>query len=248
MNIIIPLVTNDFKATVSVLYCFSKRDQLQRFTYRRVMSSGIPLYVTYLGIKHQIELDFMAIVEDILTTIKANPEHSVLFQGKKMNNDILLADAGICPESNVEVSSKVLISNENIHSAVRSWLSNSEEAEEKYGCISSWDTGDVTDMSEVFIYAEAFNQDIGSWNTAAVTDMHGMFIYAKAFNQDISSWNTAAVTDMRYMFRYTEAFNQDISSWNTAVVTDMRYMFRDALAFNQDISSWNTDVVTVLAL
>ncbi|KAF5273170.1 hypothetical protein FQR65_LT17212 [Abscondita terminalis] len=70
--------------------------------------------------------------------------------------------------------------------------------------------------------------NIGSWNTANVTDMSGMFSYAKAFNQDISSWNTANVTNMRNMFANATAFNQDISGWNTANVTNMRNMFANA--------------------
>jgi hypothetical protein len=34
----------------------------------------------------------------------------------------------------------------------------------------------------------AFNQYIGSWNTTAVNDLSSMFKYASAFNQDLSSW------------------------------------------------------------
>ena len=46
----------------------------------------------------------------------------------------------------------------------------------------------------------AFNQNIGSWNTANVTNMSDMFHGASAFNQDIGSWNTANVTNMSDMF------------------------------------------------
>ena len=130
--------------------------------------------------------------------------------------------------------------------------------------ISSWDTSNVTRMSNMFAGAENFNQDIGSWNTSNVTDMSNMFgttrinedpdnpflphsfyqASARAFNQDISSWDTSNVTTMSYMFDGAESFNQDIGSWNTSNVTRMNSMFSNATSFNQDIGSWNTSNVT----
>jgi hypothetical protein len=39
-----------------------------------------------------------------------------------------------------------------------------------------------------------FNQPIGSWNTSNVTTMSDMFNDAQAFNQDISSWQVYSLT------------------------------------------------------
>ena len=121
-----------------------------------------------------------------------------------------------------------------------------------YGCtnlnspgnINTWNTTAVTNMSEMFDLASAFNQNIGSWNTGAVTNMSRMFNRASAFNQNIGAWNTSAVTSMNQMFYQASAFNQNIGSWNTVAVTNMLAMFFQASAFNQNIGSWNTGAVT----
>ena len=109
--------------------------------------------------------------------------------------------------------------------------------------ISSWNVSNVTNMSYMFYGASAFNQDISSWNVSNVTTMSSMFYYASVFNQDISLWNVSNVTSMWSMFSYT-LFNQDIGSWDVSNVTNMSYMFRYTSSFNQDISLWNVSNVT----
>jgi surface protein len=109
--------------------------------------------------------------------------------------------------------------------------------------ISSWDVSDVTDMSGMFSAAITFSQDISSWDVSAVTDMGGMFHFALSFNQDISNWDVSDVTDMSGMFDGAYSFNQDISSWDVSAVTDMSGMFDGAYSFNQDISSWDVSAV-----
>ena len=112
------------------------------------------------------------------------------------------------------------------------------------------DLSGVTDMSDMFAAAGAFNQNIGNWDTSQVTDMSHLFSFATAFNQDIGNWDTSQVTDMSFMFWDASAFNQPIGSWDTRQVTDMSYMFNFASAFNQPINynpstgSWNTGQVT----
>ena len=77
--------------------------------------------------------------------------------------------------------------------AVTEWFEDRVAAENKYGAIGTWDTKDVTDMSELFcassacdyynLAAESFNEDISGWNTAAVTTFKRMFYGASSFNQ-----------------------------------------------------------------
>ena len=113
--------------------------------------------------------------------------------------------------------------------------------------IGGWDTSSVTDMSYMFYLVYGFNQDIGGWDTSSVTDMRSMFVRARAFSQDIGGWDTSLVTDMAYMFWGATAFNQDIGDWNTSSVTSMGSMFSSADAFNQDIGGWDTSSVTTMS-
>ena len=118
------------------------------------------------------------------------------------------------------------------------------EPHQYYGPIECWDTSRVTDMSQMFVDAYAFNKDIGRWNTSRVTDMSRMFDGAYAFNKDIGRWNTSRVTDMSRMFDGAYAFNKDIGRWNTSRVTDMSRMFDGAKAFNKAMWNWDVKQVT----
>ena len=120
----------------------------------------------------------------------------------------------------------------------------------------------VTDMSNMFDGATAFNSDISSWDTSNVTDMSFMFAGATAFNnggksmaQSPGSWDTSNVTNMGAMFDGASDFNQDVSSWETSNVTDMFFMFDGAIAFNngeksmaQSPGSWDTSNVTTMGV
>jgi surface protein len=117
--------------------------------------------------------------------------------------------------------------------------------------INAWNTAAVTNMSQTFSSAPAFNQPIGSWNTSNVTSISTMFFRASAFNQDIGSWNVSKCTSFQSLFDGATNFNNGgsptINSWNTAAVTNMRLMFNSATSFNQPIGSWNTGNVTSIS-
>jgi hypothetical protein len=149
-----------------------------------------------------------------------------------------------------------------IRTAVAAWLSDSAAAEAAYGHISTWETGGVTDMSNLFCATPddysgsgycntawaSFNEDIGAWDTSGVTTMHWMFYEAYAFNRDIGGWAVHNVKDMRQIFKDAKAFNQDIGDWAVHSVTSMEEMFYGASAFNQDIGGWTVDSVTDMRL
>ncbi len=112
--------------------------------------------------------------------------------------------------------------------------------------MNSWDVSGVTNMTNMFVGATLFNQDIGSWNVSNVTNMRSMFQNARAFNQNIGPWDVSNVTNMNNMFNGATSSNQNIGSWNTANVTDMSSMFTGASSFNQNIGSWDTSKVTTM--
>ncbi|GEM_PF-1372077 len=112
--------------------------------------------------------------------------------------------------------------------------------------ISNWQTSSVRNMSSMFMRT-AFNRNIGGWNTSAVIDMYRMFYSCTNFNQDISNWQTSSVTNMLQMFYGATSFNQDISSWNTTAVINMESMFNGATAFNQDLSAWSLNSIVTMA-
>ena len=102
------------------------------------------------------------------------------------------------------------MSDSTIKTAVAAWLSDATAAEAKYGHISTWETGEVTDMSRLFAYESSFNDDIGAWDTSSVVDMNRMFLDASAFNQPMGGWRVDKVKDMYGMLSGAVAFDQDL--------------------------------------
>ena len=142
--------------------------------------------------------------------------------------------------------------NAALNTAVAAWVSDATSAEGTYGHISTWDTSQVTDFTELFMSADKsgafaglnFNEDLSHWNVSNVTDMSYMFVNGIAFNSDISNWDVSSVVDMEFMFASTESFNSNLNNWNVSSVKNMFAMFTEAHAFDQDISDWDTSAVT----
>jgi len=130
------------------------------------------------------------------------------------------------------------LDNDSIKTAVAAWLSDSAAAEVTYGHISTWETGNVTDMDYLFCAsswlsscntaAKSFNEDIGTWDTSGVTSMYYMFGSASAFNRDLGDWAVDSVTDMSHMFSYATSFNQDLG-WCVDDGVNLDYAFSSTL-------------------
>jgi hypothetical protein len=50
----------------------------------------------------------------------------------------------------------------NIHTAVNIWITNQQEAINKYGLIQDWDVSKVTNMNGLFKDMKIFNDDINA--------------------------------------------------------------------------------------
>jgi len=130
-----------------------------------------------------------------------------------------------------------VMTDSTIVTAVNEWTNPATRqlAEDTYGDISTWDTSEVTDMSNLFREKSLFNDDIALWDTSSVTRMTSMFFRASAFDMDISRWDTSSVTYMSNMFYEATAFNKNLSAWDVSSVSYMSRMFKDASAFRQTL-------------
>ena len=88
---------------------------------------------------------------------------------------------------------------DELKEAVNLYYENKQEGIKKYGEINTWNTINITDMSELFKKKYYFNENISNWETKNVTNMSYMFACCYYFNQSLN-FNTHKVTDMRFMF------------------------------------------------
>ena len=105
-----------------------------------------------------------------------------------------------------------------IRTAVAAWVSDATAAEATYGHISTWETGGVTDMEELFEDASSFNEDIGEWDISGVTTMEDMFRGASAFDQDLG-WCVGGDVDLDDAFDGTQCASTSCGvNWAAAVI------------------------------
>ncbi len=67
------------------------------------------------------------------------------------------------------------------------------------GAIGTWDVSNVQDMGFLFRNTP-FNEDINSWNTQNVTNMSNMLANCPNFDQNLGDWDISKVTNMSDMF------------------------------------------------
>ena len=121
----------------------------------------------------------------------------------------------------------------------------------KQANLEGLDTGNVTDMRNMFWGASSLTTlDVSDWDTSKVTNMSGMFGSCSNLN-DISflaNWDTSNVTNMSEMFFNCNNLS-DISSlanWDTSKVTSMVDIFENCgnLSNISSLAHWDTSKVT----
>ena len=130
----------------------------------------------------------------------------------------------------------------SLRAAVDQWIDGSWD-ESVGGHISTWDTSEVTDFSELFRHLSTFNEDLSHWNVSNATDMSYMFNTCNSFNQDIGDWDVSNVKNMKGVLYNGAAFNQNLNKWNTYNVTNMNGMFYGCSNFDHPLNDWQTDNV-----
>ena len=82
---------------------------------------------------------------------------------------------------------------DSLQDALAAWVSNATSARERFGPISAWDVGAVTDMNSLVSGQSSFDEDIDAWDVSKVTSMYLMFHGASTFNHPLNSWQVGKV-------------------------------------------------------
>lgn len=105
--------------------------------------------------------------------------------------------------------------------------------------LNNWDLKSTQDMYYMFTnstYYDFQDKEL-TWNTSNVTDMSYMFAYCNAYNFPKLSFDTRNVTNMAYMFTCFESYNDlKLNFTDTSKVTNMSGMFGD---YNPSINNYN---------
>ena len=116
--------------------------------------------------------------------------------------------------------------------------------------LSTWDTSNVTDMSNMFYNCGNLTslEGIEEWDTSSVTSMSNMFqnCWSLTSLEGIENWDTSKVTDMANVFRDCKKLTSlDLSSFDTSKATNMTGMFNGCNNLTSlDLSGWDTSKVT----
>ena len=117
--------------------------------------------------------------------------------------------------------------------------------------LSSFDTGNVTNMSYMFDCCNNLTElDLSSFDTGNVTDMNYMFFSCENLTElDLSSFDTGNVTDMNSMFDCCNNLTElDLSSFDTSFVNYMAGMFSGCEHLTElNLSSFDTSSVTIMS-
>ena len=142
-----------------------------------------------------------------LTNNETFDDASLFVDGNGSNNKIYLASNGVTVKASATaIAGDTATINGDLYTVVdKSTLSSMINSGDD---VTKVCTSLITEMSNMFSGASAFNQNISSWDVSKVTDMTSMFMLAKSFNQDLSSWDVSDVADCEYFSSLASAWTK----------------------------------------
>ncbi|MDB4293478.1 BspA family leucine-rich repeat surface protein, partial [Maribacter sp.] len=101
------------------------------------------------------------------------------------------------------------------------------------------DLSNATDASGMFAYCTSLSGSVSlaEWETKTLNNISNMFLGAESFNQDVSQWNVSDVINMAGTFNQASSFNQNLGIWNISKTRNMSGMFTGSGLSNENYDS-----------
>lgn len=116
--------------------------------------------------------------------------------------------------------------------------------------LSTFDTGNVTNMSQFLANTTMPNVDLTMLDTRSVTSTSLMFSSTDILTINLSGWDTSSLTNMSNMFLNSfDLQSVDFTGWDTSNVTNLYSCFGACFALTSfiGVADWNTSNVTSLS-
>ena len=119
--------------------------------------------------------------------------------------------------------------------------------------VSTWDTGNVKDMSHMFRSHGIEELDVSNWDVSNVVYFNSMFSASSSNtgamsiqSLDLSKWDTQNAVTMNNMFHgCSQLLELDLRNWDVSNVTTTSHMFSDCFNIQSiDFTGWNTASLT----
>lgn len=111
--------------------------------------------------------------------------------------------------------------------------------------IDTWNTSNVTDMSNTFYRCSNFNQDISKWNVSKVKKCIYMFASCTSFNRQLRNWSFDSLTDIKFMFHGCSSLTYYPSGFSAPLLTDFSGVFGDCTSLTSDPINLNWNMPNV---
>jgi len=105
--------------------------------------------------------------------------------------------------------------------------------------IGNWQTGNVTDMSQMFSQALVKSLPLENWDVSHVTKMSQMFARAGVRSLDLHRWDVRNVVNFEQLFAASAAEDINVSGWQTPHAGSFQKLFYLSQARKVDLSGFD---------